>query len=210
MRFFVGFSLLFLSLLSFADETFLKDKDYVVLENQVRPFDPSKIEVLEVFSYHCPHCLHFEPLLESWVKKQSPDVAFVQMHAAWAPFMEPLQRGFYTAVTLKLQPKIQMAVFKEFQEKRNMLDTAKAWAELMEPYGVSKETVIATYDSLAVSSRIKIADSKIRSYKISGTPALIVDGKYRIDSPASKDAHQKMLAIADFLINKIRSERRGK
>ncbi len=36
--------------------------------------DAAKIEVLEFFSYGCPHCAEFNPLLTAWVAKQSGDV----------------------------------------------------------------------------------------------------------------------------------------
>jgi protein dithiol oxidoreductase (disulfide-forming) len=35
-----------------------------------------KIEVIEFFSYGCPHCAHFSPLLNAWVAKLPPDVLF--------------------------------------------------------------------------------------------------------------------------------------
>lgn len=213
MRIFVTFILLFfscsLSVVSFAEETFLKGRDYVLLDNPVRPRDPSKIEVAEIFSYHCHHCFQFEPLIESWVKKQPSDVAFVPVHAAWAPFMKPLQRGFYTAVALQLQTKVQLTVFKAFHEN-NKLDTAEAWADLLAPFGRTREEVLATYNSFGVTSRINMANASIRTFQISGTPTLIVDGRYRISAPSSKGAHEKMLAIADFLIKKTRAERKLK
>ena len=41
--------------------------DYLVLDKSA-PTDSGagKIEVVEFFWYHCPHCNHFEPALEIW------------------------------------------------------------------------------------------------------------------------------------------------
>ena len=197
------------STLSYA-APFAEGKDYVLLATPASTQDPSKIEVAEVFSYHCSHCLDFEPLLDAWLKKQSADINFVQIHAAWQPFMKPLQRGFYTAYKLKLQDQIKMAAFTEFQHKRNKLETAEAWANFLEPYGAKREDVLELYGTFGITTEINQANAKIRAYKLTGTPTLIVDGRYRIDSPAGKDAHQKMLAIADFLIDKVRTERSKK
>src|SRR5215472_1471406 len=37
---------------------------------------PGRIEVVEFFSYACPHCAKFNPLLSAWVAKQPKDVVF--------------------------------------------------------------------------------------------------------------------------------------
>jgi protein dithiol oxidoreductase (disulfide-forming) len=210
MRFLSLFTILsltcLLSAFSFA-ESFVEGKDFVQLTTPVATQDPSRIEVVEVFSYHCPHCLDLESLLEPWVKKLPADVNFVQIHAAWQPFMQPLQRGFYTASKLNLQPKIHIAAFKEFQQKRNKLETAEAWAKLLGAHGAKREDVLKLYGTFGITTEINQANAKIRSYKITGTPTIVIDGRYRIDSAAGKDPHKRMLAIADFLINKVRAER---
>ena len=36
--------------------------------------DAAKIEVVEFFSYGCPHCAEFNPVLSAWVAKQQGDV----------------------------------------------------------------------------------------------------------------------------------------
>ena len=56
---------------------YLEGKDYLLLDTPVAAVNPGKIEVTEVFSFICPHCFRFEPLVEEWEKKQKPDVALV-------------------------------------------------------------------------------------------------------------------------------------
>src|SRR5438105_5092600 len=50
--------------------------EYLTLDKRA-PVDspPGKVEVIEFFWYNCPHCNHFEPQLEAWIKKLPPDVA---------------------------------------------------------------------------------------------------------------------------------------
>ena len=192
-------------------ESYLEGKDYTLLSEQVRPaVDPNKIEVAEVFAYTCPHCFHFEPLLDAWMEKQKPDVALTQIHTSWDPRMEPIQRGFYTAVALKIKDKTQLATFKAFHEQHNELKDAQAWADFLSGFGVSKADVLKTYDSFGVTSQIKQADSKTRGYKVTGTPTLVVDGRFRIQSGSGDGAHEKMLKIAEFLVDQVRAERAAK
>lgn len=186
---------------------YVEDKDYTLLAEVVRPVDPTKIEVSEVFSYTCPHCMHFEPILEAWAKKQPADVNVVQIHTSWRDDMEPYQRGFYTAVTLKIKDKVQMAVFNAVHNEHKDFTTAQAWADFLSAYGVDKKTVLNTYDSFGVTSQIKQADARTRGYKTTGTPEIVVDGKYRVSTRTSGGTQEDMLKVTQFLIDKIRAER---
>jgi protein dithiol oxidoreductase (disulfide-forming) len=184
---------------------YLEGKDFTLLAEPVRPTDPSKIEVVEVFSYTCPHCMHFEPSIEAWTKKQPADVSVIQLHTSWRADMEVYQRGFYTAVALKIKDKVQMAVFNAYHIEHKELTTAQAWADFLAPYGVDKQTVIKTYDSFGVTSQINQANARTRAYKTSGTPEMVVGGKYRISTRTS-GTQEDMLKVAQFLIEKIRKE----
>lgn len=217
MRILIALTSMFFSLSLFAAEappaasktTFTQGKDYEVLAAPVRPLDPSKIEVSEVFAYTCPHCMHFEPLIKAWTQKQQPDVKVVQIHTMWSSQMEPYQRGFYTLVALNVKDKVQTAVFDAVHTQRKELNSAQAWADFLAAYGVDKAAVLSTYDSFGVTSQIKQADSRVRGYKISGTPELVIDGKYRISSNMTGN-QEGMLAVAQFLVDKIRAERAQK
>lgn len=209
MRILVALLGLVFSLSACAQESADKYKEgqhYVVLEQPVRTTDPSKIEVTEVFAYSCPHCFDFEPLLHAWEKQQAADVYLVQTHAMWNPQMETLVRGYYTSVALKLKEQTHMAVFKALHLERKSLNNAEQWADFFATYGVDKAKALSTYNSFGVTSQIKQAEARARSYKITGTPEMVVDGKYRISSRMA-GGHAEMLKVVDFLVAKIRAER---
>jgi protein dithiol oxidoreductase (disulfide-forming) len=188
---------------------YLEGKDYILLDEPVRPQDPSKIEVAEVFSYLCGHCFHFEPLASAWAKTQKPDVAFVQVHASWSTDMMAYQRGYYTATLLKVKDKSHQATFDRIHREGKELATAESWADFLSAYGVTKQAVLSSYNSFAVNSLLAQADARVRGYKISSTPELIVDGKYRVTSRLVA-SHEDMLKVAQFLVNKVRAERATK
>ena len=192
---------------------YLEGRDYVLIETPVPALDPKKIEVTEVFSFICPHCFRFEPLVEEWEKKQKPDVALVQIHTQWSDQMKFYQRGYYTAVTLKLKNKVQLPIFNHIHKDGKALDSAEAWADFFAAYGVNKQTAISTYNSFIVGGLMSQADTRTRALRISSTPELVVDGRYKISTPGGMDegkAHEEMLKIADFLIAQIRAERAAK
>lgn len=186
---------------------YVEGQHYVVLEPAVRTADPSKIEVAEVFAYSCPHCFHFEPLLQAWEKKMPDDVYLLQTHAMWNPQMEPLIRGYYTSVTLKIKEKTHMAVFNALHMEQKSLNSAEQWADFFTTYGVDKEKALSTYNSFGVTSQIKQAEARARGYKVTGTPEMVVNGKYRVSSRLS-GGHEEMLKVVDFLVAKERAAKK--
>ncbi len=188
---------------------YLEGKDYVVLDKPVPTSTPGKVEVVEVFSYLCPHCYHFDPILTAWMKQQKPDVALVQIHASWSPAMEPYQRGFYTLEALKIKDKAHAAVFDAIHKSQKEFKDAQAWADFLSAYGVKKEAVLAVYNSEATTKQLARSSELFRSYQISGTPEMVVDGKYRISTRFS-GSQEDMLKVVQFLVNKARAEHGAK
>jgi thiol:disulfide interchange protein DsbA len=123
--------------------------------------------------------------------------------------MLPYQRGYYTAVLLKVKTKSHQATFDRIHRDGKELATAEAWADFLSAYGVTKQAVLSSYNSFAVNSLLAQADARVRGYKISSTPELIVDGKYRISS-RQVGSQEAMLKVAAFLVDKTRAERASK
>lgn len=181
-------------------------KDYVVLGERVAPADPSKIEVAEVFSYLCSHCYHFEPLLTAWVKKQPADVQLVQTHASFNQNWPVYQRAYYTILALGVKEKVQDAVFNSVFVGQKQMLTAEAWADFLSLYGVDKQKTISTYNSFGVNSQIKQADTRVREFKVSGTPTVVVDGRFKV----AVSQHEEILKVTQYLVDKVRAERAAK
>ncbi len=191
---------------SVAAAGYSEGKDYAVLAEPVRPADASKIEVAEAFSFLCPHCHKFEPLLQAWTKKQPADVVVVQTHASFNHNWPIYQRGFYTMVSLGVKDKAQEGVFNSIYVAKKELLTAEAWADFLSLYGVDKQKTISTFKSFGVNSQIKQADNRVRDFKIASTPTIIVDGRFRVTA----SNHEEMLKVAQFLVDKVRAERAAK
>ena len=64
-------------------------KNYARIANPQPVETGKKIEVIEFFSYGCPHCAELEPYLDTWLAKQPQDVAFrrvpVMFQQRWIP-----------------------------------------------------------------------------------------------------------------------------
>lgn len=181
---------------------------YEVLDEPVRTRNPNKIEVTEVFWYGCGHCFHFEPLIHQWAGEQKADVDFQPSPAMWNNTMEVHARAFYTASALGVLDKLHQPLFNALNLENKRLNDENSLADLFVSHGVEREKFLKTFNSFGVTSQVKQANARARSYKITGTPEMVVDGKYRISSKLA-GSQENMLKVADFLIQKIRSERRS-
>src|SRR5580698_7678605 len=61
-----------------------------------QPSPTDKIEVIEFFSYGCPHCAEFFPLVETWLKALPKDVTFRRVPVGFnRPQWINLERAYY-------------------------------------------------------------------------------------------------------------------
>jgi thiol:disulfide interchange protein DsbA len=159
---------------------------------------------VEVFSYHSVHCFNFEPMLQAWKKQQADDVVIVQNHAVWNAPMEISAQAFYTAKVLKIDDTTHAAIFNAIHLEREILSSAEQWVDFLSSFGVERETLAKTFDSLDVKSRVSQASARARSYGITGAPEMVVNGKYRI-STREAGSNTEMLKIVDFLVGRERN-----
>jgi len=210
MRVLIALTGLLFSLVACADTAesprYQAGKHYQELSDTVRTDDPNSIEVREVFAYTCNHCFRFEGVFAPWIKTLPDDVSVVKTPVVWAAQMEPYARAYYTAKALDIIDNVHLKIFETVHIQRYQFRGVEDWAEFLSQYGADKEKVLRTFDSFGVNSQLKQADARVRAYGISGTPEMIIDGRYRI-SARDAGSHENMLKVAEFLIDKIRAEK---
>ena len=200
--------LLPLSLQAAPPEAYVEGTHYMRLPEAVRTADPKRIEVAEVFWYGCIHCFHFDPLLEKWRKDAPKDVDFHRSPAMWNKPMAIHAQAFYAAQVLGVLDKMHEPLFKALNEERQRLDTEDDLAAFFAAHGVADADFRKAFNSFGVQASVKQADARARSWRVTGTPEIIVNGKYSI-SARTAGSPENMLKVADFLIEKERAERAG-
>jgi len=176
------------------------------LKQPVKTVTGDKIEITEIFSYACIHCFHFETVVKAWKTNMPEGVEFVQMPAAFNAVWEHYARIFYTAKALGKLEELHPIIFKAMHVQRKRLREESEIAAVFAEAGIDEETFKSTFNSFGVSSQVQLADSRTRSFGTSGTPELIVNGTYRVTS-GKAGSHEKMFDVADFLVDKIKSEK---
>lgn len=185
-------------------EQFIAGEHYVVLDKPVATRDSSKIEVVEMFTYGCPHCYEFESLIKAWGKQQGGDVDLWYFPAVWNQSMELFARAFYVAHALNVADKIHFPLFTTLVIEQKSIANESNLADFFVQHGVEKRSFTEVFNSTEVENQVKQAEARVRSYKPAGAPEIIVNGKYRIDRMRAGGLAE-MLAVVDFLINKERA-----
>ena len=168
--------------------------------------NPDKIEVIEFFWYGCPHCYHLEPSVAAWLKTKPANVEFIRQPAIFSELWGKHAKAFFTAEALGLQDKLHADFFDAIQNKRQKLENEEELLKFFTDHGVATEDFRNAYRSFAVDAKMRQAESLAPRYGITGVPALIVNGKYRVTGQTAK-SQENMFTVTNQL---IQQESQGK
>jgi thiol:disulfide interchange protein DsbA len=181
--------------------------DYELIDPPVPTSAPDgKIEVIEVFGYSCGHCANLQPLVDKWKTGLADDVQFSYMPAVFGGVWEIYGRAFYAAETMGILDKAHSAIFTKLHTERAPVNSVEDVAGLYTDFGVTQSDFLASMQSFAVNAKIARAQQTVQRYGVTGTPSIIINGKYRVQSPTPQNGgFPRMLEIVDALIAKERA-----
>jgi thiol:disulfide interchange protein DsbA len=190
------------------DDNYKEGEHYDLVVPPFRTANPDKIEVREFFWYGCGHCYSFEPLLTAWKKNLANYVDFQPSPAIWNGTMKFHAQVFFAIEALGLGDTMHKAIFQAMHVDRNPLSTEAQVVRFFESQGVSENDFNKAFKSFGVGSQVTKAEAVMRQAAISGTPELVVNGKYRI-STRKAGSQANMLKIADALVERERRIKAG-
>jgi thiol:disulfide interchange protein DsbA len=201
-----------------APAQWVEGTNYVVLDQaQPTTVPPGKVEVMEVFSYGCPFCDKFQPVIHQLERTLPRNTQMVFLPASFNPAEDwPLfQRAYFTAEALGIADRTHQAIYDAVwktgelaiedpstnrlrQPLPSLEDVARCYSQLT---GVSTQTFMTTAQSFGVETRMHEADAQVMAMQIPSTPCIVVNGKYRIvmDSLHSID---DVIPLVKFLVAK--------
>ena len=193
--------------------------EYILTQQPLATENPSKVEVVELFWYGCPHCYHLDPQLTGWVKKLPKEVDFKRIPGVFRPEWVPMAKAYYTLETLNLSEKLHASLFEAIHNQKVIKPTDEAAAIdwIAKQSGLDKKKVEDTFNSFSVSTKVSRAAQYSKTSGATGVPAFFVDGKYytsvKMATNASPDnisperAHNELLKVMDHLIAKAAQEK---
>ena len=167
-----------------------------------------RIEVVEVFWYGCPHCYTFLPMMEAYDIAKPEYVEVRRLPAIFRESWAAHARAYYTARLLGVTHTTHRPLFEEIHEQRNPTDTRETLAAFFERHGVDRTTFEQTYDSFAVESLVRKSILMQQRYGVTGTPSVIVNGKYRVTGRLA-GSYNDVIAVVMTLVEREHKARPG-
>ena len=185
-------------------ERFKAGVHYELLDNPTKVRDPSKIEVTEVFWFGCNHCYALEPYIARWKREMPLDVTFIKSPATWNDMLKTHARIYYTAKALGIEQQFVPAAFNTIQNEGKMLTGNTELEYYFRGFDVEKDRYKAVSTSFGVRNAVDQADKKMKDWKVTGVPSLVVNGKYKVSASRSVRTDE-LFDVVDFLIEKERN-----
>ena len=199
-----------------AADTDWKQGEHYFLINPAQKMNPAnELEVTEAFSYGCPACNQFYPLMEKLIASLPPGTKVEYLPASFIPAESwPLfQRAYCTAQKLGVVEKTHGEMFHaiwgpgelatfDFVDQRlkdpppRIENVAKFYNRVA---GVDTQKFLETARSSGVESCMQRSDRMMETYKVDSTPTIIVNGKYRA-TPTSAGSYGLLVELVQWLV----------
>ena len=186
-----------------AQEQYQEGVHYDLIEPAIHTGVSDRVVVTEFFSYGCGHCYNFEPLLESFESRLPEGVVVQRTPVIWNnnPGMKLLAKTYYAVEVLDVFVPVHGAVFNTIHRQRKRLSSPEAVRAVFVENGVDAKDFDRAFGSFGIDSMVRQAAARTEGARVQGTPSLMVNGKYRIDTRQA-GSQANMLKIAAFLAEK--------
>jgi len=190
---------------AFAQAAAAEGKDFTRVDTPQPPGVPAgKVEVLEFFSYACPHCSAFEPTIEAWEKQQPPEVVLRRVPVAFLMNADNFMHAYYALETMGAVPAMQLKIFRAIHIERKRLEKGEDIAAFVGANGGDAAKFLAAFKSFSVNTSVARAKKLMADYKIDSVPTLVVQGRW-MTSPSVAGSSERALAVVDQLVQQVRS-----
>lgn len=208
--FLLSFFVMNLAEVLIAHAEIVEGRDYTVLSTaQPTESDPKHIEVIEFFWYGCPHCSDLHPYISRWLENKPVDVAFRFVPAIFRNNWVPGAKTFYTMESLGLTQTLHDKVYHAIHREKTDLSKEVVLFDWVAKQGIDRDRFVSAYNSFTVQNQANRSAQMTRQYKLTGVPALVVDGKY-LTSGKAGGTPQDTISVLNQLIEKVRAEKKSR
>lgn len=180
-------------------------KHYTLIEPPLATSAPAgKIDIIEFFSYGCPHCADFSPAINAWAAKLPKDVSLRKVPVSFnRPAWARLASIYYGLEMTGDLARLDADVFKAVHHDRVNFNSDETIATWVGGKGGDARKMSEALASFGMQSRIRRGDQEAAAARITGVPAIVVGGRYLVNN-AGATGYDDLLRITDALIVKAR------
>ncbi len=154
-------------------------KQFITLDKPVA----GEPQVLEFFSFYCPHCYDFERVwhIADAVKQKLPEgTKMTKYHVEFlGPLGKEMTQAWAVAMALGVEDKITAPMFEAVQ-KTQIVQSVADIRDVFIAAGVKGEEYDAAPEQLyVVKSLVAQQEKAAADLQLQGVPAMFVNGKYR-------------------------------
>ncbi len=148
--------------------------------------------VEEYFSFYCNHCYHFEPLIEQLKAALPVGVKFQKKHVSFmGGRMGPsMSKAYATMVSLQIEDKMTPLMFNRIHTMQRAPNNDADLRQIFLDEGVDAKKFNSTFNSFAIDSMTRNFDNGFKKAKLRGVPALIVNGKYHVNTKSISNSDE--------------------
>ena len=198
-------------------ETSWKEGEQYFLVQPAQPTSVAagKVELVEVFSYACPACNLFYPIIDKLKASLPKNVQWRFLPASWhaEEDWKVFQRAYFAAESLGIAERTHAKVFDAIWKTGELaiMDTATnrikdplpSLADVAQYYErvakLKPGEFLQAAHSFSVDAQMREADGQIRAYQVDETPSVIVNGKYRL-TPRTAGGNEQFMALVQWLV----------
>ncbi|MGR5096492.1 thiol:disulfide interchange protein DsbA/DsbL [Vibrio maritimus] len=185
--------------LSVSAAQFQEGTHYKVLELE----KSSKPVVTEFFSFYCPHCNSFEPIIAQLKKKIPADAKFQKNHVSFmgGNMGMSMSKAYATMIALKVEDKMVPVMFRRIHDLNQPPRNDEELRQIFLDEGVDAKKFDSAFKGFAVDSMVRRFDKQFKDSGLSGVPAVVVNNKYLVES-GSIQSLDEYFDLVNFLLKK--------
>lgn len=190
---------LFLLPLSVSAANFEEGTHYDVVKQTAT----EKPEVLEFFSFYCPHCFQFEPLMKGLENELPKDVTIKKSHVNFlgGAMAEKITKAYAAAELLDVKDEVTSIIFDQIHTQRKNISGDQDILDIFKKAGIEEQEAKAALASFPVNGMASQMKRNTENFKIRGVPTLIVNGKYKVNTGSVKSVAE-FNELVEFLTKK--------
>ncbi len=150
---------------------------------------------IQFFSLGCRHCYRFESGLENWAHKET--LERLPLHfdkKQWIHYA----KVYFALRDINFSDDIIPVLFDEIHRNHNRELSLEKVATLFDMNAKQTQELKSSYKSDQVKKQVDAAASLAKQYRVTGVPAMVIQGKYVTDAAMTRGIHG-LMRVSDYL-----------